>query len=281
MINPYCESLQDFFAGMVYFGILKEEDAQCLKTDISVEPTFFLLFVAALVLTLMNTFVMKAERHYFSDIESANTILFHQKLGNLEDLAAIEDEIEDGICKENTNTGGVVKSIRPVPVMFSDSFRWCLCREDQIRSPQASPKELALADTYNSQDSPVNSAFRTDFSFDEYDIDDEPNTKVDGYADDGNLATEHLSRNDVLTLSPSRDMSEMTENQSLYSVGVQNVKSEHSPDAHTWSSLNSTSESNDIMSVHSMSKRSLFQNDFSIIDNKSSADEDFDSSVFS
>jgi hypothetical protein len=43
MINSYCESLKDTFAQMVYYGILKEEDAQCFSVRSAVEPESFVL----------------------------------------------------------------------------------------------------------------------------------------------------------------------------------------------------------------------------------------------
>ena len=89
MVNPYCNSLDGFFADMVYYGILKEEDAQCFKADVNVEPTFYVLLVAAIVLALVNAFVMKAASQYFREIDASEKMsLYRQKFEDPEDVGA-------------------------------------------------------------------------------------------------------------------------------------------------------------------------------------------------
>jgi hypothetical protein len=124
MINPYCGALDGLFAELVYYGILKEEDAQCFRADVSVEPTFYVLFCAALVLVLINTFVMKAVSQYRREMDRKMKLYhYNHKAEDLDDLRA--HEIEGSSDSSATST-----SIHPAPVLFTDRFRWLLYRED-------------------------------------------------------------------------------------------------------------------------------------------------------
>jgi hypothetical protein len=126
MINPYCKSLKGFFAEMVYYGLLKDEDAQCFRTDVKIEPTFYLLFTSAICLALINTFVMKAVSQYFRDIHST----FIQGVVD-EKSATFEDpDFQDENCN-NIETSAKSK-IHPVPILFTDRYRWFLRREDEV-----------------------------------------------------------------------------------------------------------------------------------------------------
>lgn len=132
MINPYCESLKGFFSEMVYYGILKGEDAQCFKTDVQVKPTFYLLFSGAIVLALINSFVMKAVTHYLRDITSPSLDNLHSVEGGKG--ANLNEDIEDS----NQNETFEKSKIHPVPVLFTDQYRWFLQREDKPLSHQYS-----------------------------------------------------------------------------------------------------------------------------------------------
>lgn len=67
MVNSYCGSLGGFFSQMVYFGILKAEDAQCFSVQSSMEEGAYVLAAGAVLLALLNTFVTKAVTQYFRD----------------------------------------------------------------------------------------------------------------------------------------------------------------------------------------------------------------------
>jgi hypothetical protein len=141
MINPFCESLKDFFGEMVFYGILKEEDAQCLKTDISIDPYFYMLLVSAVVLAIFNTFVLSAVSQYHQDTGVDTTHIVNQKASTLDDLVSLEDG-ED-------NPVGVKSSILPLRVMYTDRFRWFLYRENEAVVVQDQPNDVMLegADT--------------------------------------------------------------------------------------------------------------------------------------
>jgi predicted neutral ceramidase superfamily lipid hydrolase len=92
-----------------------------LKTDIRVEPTFYLLFVASLVLAVLNTFIMKATSQYMDELNNVNIVITND-----------QDLLEEMMAKDTTNqVADVTKdSIDIVPLQFTDRFRWILRRID-------------------------------------------------------------------------------------------------------------------------------------------------------
>lgn len=120
MINSYCESLDGFFGQMVFFGLLKEEDAQCFGVQSSIEEGAFVLAAGAVLLALLNTFVSKAVRQYISE----KTQLEKQIEEEQHKAAAMEDpQDEKELSSEDPAKSG---GIHPVPVLFTDTFRWLL-----------------------------------------------------------------------------------------------------------------------------------------------------------
>jgi len=142
MINSYCESLDGFFAQMVYFGLLKEEDAQCFSVQSSIEEGFFILAVAATLLALINTFVTKAVTQYFRDKSELEKQIEDEVSTSHEEKLQEELELNTSLAKEhseehqemvqNDGTLDPATRIHPVPVLFTDTFRWLLQRNDGL-----------------------------------------------------------------------------------------------------------------------------------------------------
>jgi hypothetical protein len=123
MVNVYCESLTSSFAQLVYYGIIDERDAQCFGVLASVEAGAFLLFTAAALLTVLNTFVSKAVYQYHRDHEEDTTI--HDNADEQHDMSQLQNEIA------------------PTPVLFTDTFRWLLCREGECGGARLEAKSLS------------------------------------------------------------------------------------------------------------------------------------------
>jgi len=119
MVNSYCDSLKDTFAQLVYYGILKEEDAQCFSVQSSIEDGSFILAAGAVLLALLNTVVNKAIVQYFRDNNNRKGML------NDDEEKVIESEIVNQ---------SIDRIIHPVPVLFSDTFRWLLVRSSDFVS---------------------------------------------------------------------------------------------------------------------------------------------------
>jgi uncharacterized membrane protein YhiD involved in acid resistance len=125
MINSYCDGLKESFAQLVYFGILKAEDAQCFSVQSSIDGGFYILAVAAVLLALLNTFVGKAVLQYFRDkdeLEKKSLDIENASWKESVDTTFIDD-IDESSSSEQTSR------ILPVPVLFTDTFRWTLRQE--------------------------------------------------------------------------------------------------------------------------------------------------------
>jgi hypothetical protein len=125
MINSYCDSLQDKFAQLVYYGILAEEDAQCFSVRSTIEGGSFMLAAGAVLLALLNTFVVKAVIQYFRDKDELEKRCLDVEPSD------VKSDHTSGTALEEEGNDDHVAQIHPVPVLFSDTFRWTLRRDDQ------------------------------------------------------------------------------------------------------------------------------------------------------
>ena len=128
MINSYCDSLKDTFAQLVYYGILKEEDAQCFSVESSIEGGSFLLAGGSVLLALLNTFVIKAVVQYFRDKDEVDKRTLEEKQASRMSLDTSNTEVEDEA------DGGFSARIHPAPVLFTDTFRWALRQDNRLAS---------------------------------------------------------------------------------------------------------------------------------------------------
>jgi hypothetical protein len=128
MINSYCDSLQDTFAQLVYYGILAEEDAQCFSVRSTIEGGSFMLAAGAVLLALLNTFVVKAVTQYFRDDRDA----LEKMIVPADEVSDVKsDHTSDTASEEESDVNGhAAARIQPVPVLFTDTFRWTLRRDD-------------------------------------------------------------------------------------------------------------------------------------------------------
>lgn len=110
MINAYCGSLQGFFSQLVFYGVIEEQDAQCFRVNTTIDKGFFALAAGAVLLALLNTFVIHAVRQQQRD--KARSPFCGSTFGYGEDLEEIRE------------------AIHPAPVLFTDSFRWLLRRPE-------------------------------------------------------------------------------------------------------------------------------------------------------
>jgi len=136
LFNSYCKDLRGFFAQLVSYEILKEEDAQCFGVQGAIEPGSFTLVAAAMVLALLNSFVTKATRQYNYYLERSLPDV------DVEDVHVHEDVHADNDAENNSNnhhhdsstttvapfttTTTTSTKLRPIPVMFTDTYRWLL-----------------------------------------------------------------------------------------------------------------------------------------------------------
>ena len=119
MVNVYCDQepeLGTLFGMLVLMGILEEKDAQCFRVETAVESPFFFLASGALVLAFLNTFVKKAACQYVRDVDERCVPKFQSP--------TVEQQMNVDLAKD---------LLDPLPVLFSDRFRWFLVRNESRR----------------------------------------------------------------------------------------------------------------------------------------------------
>jgi hypothetical protein len=112
LVNTYCEDLTDAFSELVFYGLISPEDAQCFKVQASVEAAAYILIPASVVLDWLNFFVSKAVGQYTRDKQNET------REDLLDDVKPDKEAIADPRSR-----------IHPMPVLFTDRFRWLLRSE--------------------------------------------------------------------------------------------------------------------------------------------------------
>jgi len=119
---------------LVYYGILKEGDAQCFELEASIAAGTYLLVPITAGLALLNTFVVKAYiQHVREKKDEQNTVSEDEK------LRAFDRTTWD-------NRADAIISIRNPNVDFTDTFRWML-RSGDLRTA-GPPGRAFLSDPY-------------------------------------------------------------------------------------------------------------------------------------
>eukprot|EP00536_Pseudo-nitzschia_multiseries_P008906 jgi/Psemu1/257673/estExt_Genewise1Plus.C_2360017 len=139
MFNAYCGSLDGFFAQLLQYGLIEEADAQCFSVQGSLEPGSLTLVVAAVWLALLNSFVTKATRQY--DFEQKSAIR-ERSIVAMEQASPPKSPAEAQVKKDK---------IRPLPVLFTDAYRWLLRGDDNEGGPNKEPSESISADSQASK----------------------------------------------------------------------------------------------------------------------------------
>jgi len=124
MVNSYCGSLDSFFSELVFFGILKNEDAQCFSVKSSIEEGFFILAVGAIILALVNAIVTKATKQYSRDQDEPD------RQSQIQEHTSALECAEEG---QEVNADHSESTVRPPPVLFTDTFRWLLKQDDKSK----------------------------------------------------------------------------------------------------------------------------------------------------
>lgn len=104
-VSDYCDGLDGFFATLVRYELLRPEDAQCFRVQAAVEPGSYVLISAAVLLLFLNNFVSRAVAQRNRDEEEA---------------------VYATRAVDSDDKGFSLGKIRPVPVLFTDLFRWLL-----------------------------------------------------------------------------------------------------------------------------------------------------------
>ncbi|GAX20731.1 hypothetical protein FisN_7Hh041 [Fistulifera solaris] len=131
MVNIYCDqlnALKSLFSQLVYFGVIEPDDAQCFLVEAQARTGFFFIAAGSILLALMNTFISKAANHYIRDnVEKPS-------------LSGIEP-------KTQVDSDELKEEIDPIPILFTDEFRFCLRRTlGELQSAETGQSEMSYLD---------------------------------------------------------------------------------------------------------------------------------------
>jgi len=125
MVNSYCGSLDSFFSELVFYGILKNEDAQCFSIKSSIEEGFYILAIGSVLLALINAFVTKAAKQCQRDQDETKR------------QSQVQEHFFTSKCDnevQELNDNHPESTIYPPPVLFTDIFRWFLTHHDKSKT---------------------------------------------------------------------------------------------------------------------------------------------------
>lgn len=140
MINAYCESLENIFNTLSFYGILKQSDAQCFRVNASVDTATYLLIVASIILWIVNHFVMSASSQREQDINTPSERRLHSDrwLREKPTISLDEDEAAPEISDDTI-------VVSPVASRFTEFYFFATTRknkstyeddvEDKIETP--------------------------------------------------------------------------------------------------------------------------------------------------
>eukprot|EP00985_Skeletonema_marinoi_P026368 scaffold20396_cov94-Skeletonema_marinoi.AAC.2 len=131
MINAYCGSLQNFFTGLSYFEILKEEDAQCFRVNATVEMASWILVAASILLLALNHFISTASRQKVQDEDVSSDRRFHSDRWIISTKTSVmSEEDEEAVEAASPEDDERKIDIAVVPPRFTDYYFYAIIKTD-------------------------------------------------------------------------------------------------------------------------------------------------------
>lgn len=116
IMSKQCAEFESFFEMLAYYNVLENQDSHCFRVEATVMNGTYFLFCGAILLSISQSFVMKASYQYYWDKECCRKEMATKDHLSPAEAATPVDEI-------------VFKGVHPPPVLFTDSFRWLLRKE--------------------------------------------------------------------------------------------------------------------------------------------------------
>jgi len=167
MLNQYCGGISNYLNTFAHYGVLDASDAQCFQMNATIGSGTYLLFVGAILLAFLNSFIMKAVTQYSRDKDttaskldvalsspSQNNDKIQPSSTAISQTTSVDFETSNDTTHDNSDDAEIIKGIEPVPVLFTDRFRWFLIRVD---NPKVSTRiSLQFAASSRAMSPPIN-----------------------------------------------------------------------------------------------------------------------------
>lgn len=124
LVNDYCGGLSSTFSALVSSGILDPADAQCFRSQASIEPASYVLIAAAIVLIMLTNFVSRATIQRLREDTERGLQLQASTTLSLENGDGDEDNNNSN--NNDNNDLPPVEKLANIPVLFTDQYRWLL-----------------------------------------------------------------------------------------------------------------------------------------------------------
>ena len=122
LLDDYCGGdFGDTLRDVASFGLIRSEDAKCFRVQAAIESGSFILVAAGVLLIALSAFVSMAVSQRTRDETRTEMEKY---------MGPIPYELSDDIVP--------VEKIAPVPVLFTDQFRWLLTSMASDKSSNAS-----------------------------------------------------------------------------------------------------------------------------------------------
>jgi len=127
LVNDSCAQLEETFSLLVFLGVIKKDDAQCLYVQANVLMGLFLLLLASFILAFLSRFIIKAAKQRdIVDEDAANLGIDLTKIrleyGGEDPIAAMESQAQsaaDGKSSEIPYPGIPIPVTEEYPCFFS------------------------------------------------------------------------------------------------------------------------------------------------------------------
>jgi Paraquat-inducible protein A len=129
LVNDYCGGLSSTFSALVSSGILDPADAQCFRSQASIEPASYVLIAAAIVLIMLTNFVSRATIQRLREDTERGLQLQAGTTLSLENGGGDDDNNSSSNNNNNNNNNNdlpPVERLANIPVLFTDQYRWLL-----------------------------------------------------------------------------------------------------------------------------------------------------------
>jgi len=127
MLNAYCDPLEETFQFLSYFGILKNDDAQCFRVDATVETASWLLVAASLILCILNHFIGAAARQKKQDDDTPAERRLHtdrwpQSPKPSESALGVDSVNQMGEAEGASSLDNEKHNVSPISPRFTDYY---------------------------------------------------------------------------------------------------------------------------------------------------------------
>jgi hypothetical protein len=130
LLDDYCANITEFLSQLVFYGIIEPQDAQCFRVVATIKSGAYIYVIASAFLAVLGAFVGKAvyQLQYFRE---SNIFAV---------LSRTQDDMRDEMPMK-----GTPDDMKPVPVLFTDSFRWLLTSTNKSTHMDHRAEENSLA----------------------------------------------------------------------------------------------------------------------------------------